>query len=1029
MEPNKVSSQVLYPLSIYIPHNHCYNMELEYTEKGVSATMDEKVFISYSRKDTDWADRIKATLESNGVSCWMDRAGINAGEKYTREIINAIKRCDVFLLVLSPNAERSEWVPKELGKAIQYRKYIIPVKITDFEVEEFELQLENIQIFELDNLSEIQTQINLVNTVKSVLQLKPVDRQSYTRIPDEPSHGPAKGTSPSKTSFASKKRNFLFGGLLAAVLAVGILSGWLLLGKRDRDAGADPESQTIVSAEGETEDSGEERRDGKESGDSEKTGKQAEDNSDGENKEAPTRPGKAEESGILSDAETELCTLHVMNSVNAAISEKVTNSAGQTFDQAVSGKGNYSQCLAAFYLGGSYGRFIGTISCPDDVGNAGTWRFLVWLDEEKDDPVMELKLGRSTPPTLLDIDVTGHDTITFWAESGSGDTGFVVSDGWLYGTEGQAPQTAGVDNTTSSRDALLTSQHLMNSINAEIKKKAVNSAGQTFDQAVTAKGRYSQSLAAFYLGSSYSRFVGTLSCPDDVSGANSWNYKIWLDEDKDDPVMEGTMSRSMPPTLVDLDVTGHNTITFWVEEKSWDTGFMISDAIMYKPDDPAPAEVSVDHTATAIEGDLTSMHLMNALNARIDEKVTNSAGQTFPRAVTAKGRYSASLAAFYLGGGYSRFVGTLSCPEDVSGANTWNYKIWLDEEKDDPVMEGTMSRSTPPTLLDLDVTGHDTITFWVEEKSWDTGFMISDAILYEPGDSPPEAPEVDRTIPADSGELTVQHLMNHINGEIRKKAVNTAGQTFPQAVAVKGRYTKSFTTFYLGDNFTRFIGTLSCPDDLAYNGGYSFKVWLDGEEEEPVIDMTMSRATPPTLLDIDVTGHETITFWTEESSHDTGFMISDAWLYRSTDQIPESPSADNSIAAADTNLTSQHMMIYSGTGMVKKAVNSAGQTFDQAVVAQGRYAVNQATFYLGHNYSRLTGTISCPDQISHAKNFVVKIWLDDEKDEPVREFTMSRSMAPEALDIDVTGHETITFWAEEASQDTGFLISDGILIP
>ncbi len=67
--------------------------------------------VGRSRKDADLADRIKT------------------GEKYTKEIINAIKRCDVFLLVLSPNAEQSEWVPKELGNAIQYYKYIILVKI------------------------------------------------------------------------------------------------------------------------------------------------------------------------------------------------------------------------------------------------------------------------------------------------------------------------------------------------------------------------------------------------------------------------------------------------------------------------------------------------------------------------------------------------------------------------------------------------------------------------------------------------------------------------------------------------------------------------------------------------------------------------------------------------------------------------------------------------------------------------------------------------------------------------------------
>lgn len=185
--------------------------------------------------------------------------------------------------------------------------------------------------------------------------------------------------------------------------------------------------------------------------------------------------------------------------------------------------------------------------------------------------------------------------------------------------------------------------------------------------------------------------------------------------------------------------------------------------------------------------------------------------------------FNASLVTFYLGSGYSRFVGTLSCPDNISDASSWRFLVWLDDKKDQPVVDITMSRSTPPTLLDLDVTGHDTITFWAEKKEWYTGFMVSDATLYGPEDPLPEILDVDRTIPADSGELTAQHLMNYTKAEIRKDAVNTAGQTFPQVV-VKGRFSQNFTTFYLGDNFIRFIGTLSCPNDLSYDGTYAFKI-------------------------------------------------------------------------------------------------------------------------------------------------------------------------------------------------------------
>ncbi|MCI8270362.1 MAG: TIR domain-containing protein [Lachnospiraceae bacterium] len=134
--------------------------------------MAKKVFISYSRKDTEWADKIKNTLEENHIDCWMDRAGIYAGGKYTREIIDAIKSCDIFLLVLSENAEQSEWVPKELGKAIQYHKYIIPVKISNFEIVEFELHLENIQILEVFGLSDSEANRLVSCTVKSILEQK-----------------------------------------------------------------------------------------------------------------------------------------------------------------------------------------------------------------------------------------------------------------------------------------------------------------------------------------------------------------------------------------------------------------------------------------------------------------------------------------------------------------------------------------------------------------------------------------------------------------------------------------------------------------------------------------------------------------------------------------------------------------------------------------------------------------------------------------------------------------------------------------
>lgn len=214
-----------------------------------------------------------------------------------------------------------------------------------------------------------------------------------------------------------------------------------------------------------------------------------------------------------------------------------------------------------------------------------------------------------------------------------------------------------------------------------------------------------------------------------------------------------------------------------------------------------------------------------------------------------------------------------------------------------------------------------------------------------------------------------------------------------------------------------------------YYENYQFMVFLDDDSEHPVTEFTMSRSTPPTLLDIDVTGHDTITFWAARDNRETGFLISAGQLYGPGDQVPDAPAVDTTVTAPDTLLTSQHLMKSVNASIQEDAMNSAGQTFDKAVVAVGSYTENLAAFYLGQNYSRFTGTVSCPEQISHTEDYRFIIFLDDNKKEPAVEFTMNRGSSPVPVDIDLTGHETITFWTSRGNNDTGFLISDGQLTP
>jgi TIR domain-containing protein len=85
-----------------------------------------RIFISYSRQDKDIAFRVADELTQAGCRVWIDR-GLLGGERFDAEIVKAINRAEVVLLIVSDAAVESDWVNQELEQALEWRKRIIPV--------------------------------------------------------------------------------------------------------------------------------------------------------------------------------------------------------------------------------------------------------------------------------------------------------------------------------------------------------------------------------------------------------------------------------------------------------------------------------------------------------------------------------------------------------------------------------------------------------------------------------------------------------------------------------------------------------------------------------------------------------------------------------------------------------------------------------------------------------------------------------------------------------------------------------------
>ena len=86
-----------------------------------------EIFVSYSRSDSEFVDKLIGELDSKGMKVWIDRDDIEGGERWRAAIVQAISQCRAFLLILSPNSANSRNVSTELTLAENKQRRIIPI--------------------------------------------------------------------------------------------------------------------------------------------------------------------------------------------------------------------------------------------------------------------------------------------------------------------------------------------------------------------------------------------------------------------------------------------------------------------------------------------------------------------------------------------------------------------------------------------------------------------------------------------------------------------------------------------------------------------------------------------------------------------------------------------------------------------------------------------------------------------------------------------------------------------------------------
>ena len=96
--------------------------------------MAEDVFVSYSRQDNEKVQALTGKLRAAGVGLWMDVRNIDGAAMWGEEIVNAVARSKVLLLLVSKTAVASQNVVKEVLLASERKAHILPVDLEPTEI-------------------------------------------------------------------------------------------------------------------------------------------------------------------------------------------------------------------------------------------------------------------------------------------------------------------------------------------------------------------------------------------------------------------------------------------------------------------------------------------------------------------------------------------------------------------------------------------------------------------------------------------------------------------------------------------------------------------------------------------------------------------------------------------------------------------------------------------------------------------------------------------------------------------------------
>ena len=208
------------------------------------------LFCSYSRRDSDFAERIVNFVSTRGYSVWMDQSGIDGASIWTESIVEAIDESSAVILLVSSHSVNSPHVLKEVSLAMEKNKIVFPLIIEKTDLPRtFQYLLAGIQQIEMNEASFTNDEVKkkLIKSFETHLAVTPSNLAEDKKISvpepkEEASLGNSIAVIPLRSISPNKDYEFIADGLSDSIITnLGKVEGIKVLSR-----------QTISCFKGET---------------------------------------------------------------------------------------------------------------------------------------------------------------------------------------------------------------------------------------------------------------------------------------------------------------------------------------------------------------------------------------------------------------------------------------------------------------------------------------------------------------------------------------------------------------------------------------------------------------------------------------------------------------------------------------------------------------------------------------------------------------------------------------------------------